>query len=311
MRYLSLVAASFLLSGCVIGDFGPSDQFQEDFHYSWDLQPGGRVMVETFNGRVEISGWDDNKVDVSGTKYGSSEHLRDAVKIETHNSDSLIEVRAIRPSTSTGNSGARLTIHVPKSAVIERVTSSNGAIQLSRVSSVTHLKTSNGAIRVADASGDLDARTSNGQIELERFTGNVALRSSNGRIRAEALTGKVDAETSNSSINVRLANSPAAPIRLVSSNGAIDLAMDNAPQNDIRAETRNGSITLRLPANTAAHINADTSNSNISSEFEVLAKVRDDRERKDHLNGAIGNGGPTIDLSTRNGHIRLVKGSGI
>src|SRR6185436_6968591 len=102
MRLLPLFAASLLLTGCVDVDFGSSDRFQEDFHFSWALEPNGRVSAETFNGKVEIIGWDENKVDISGTKYGSSEHLRDAIKIETHNSPSSVEIRAIRPSMTAG-----------------------------------------------------------------------------------------------------------------------------------------------------------------------------------------------------------------
>ena len=317
MRLTSLLAAplfatSLFLTGCIGIDFdhGSSDKYQEDFHFSYDLQPNGQLVAETFNGKVEIIGWDENKVDISGTKYGSTERLRDSIKIDTHNSPSSVEVRAVHPSGSTGNSGARMTIKVPKQAVVGRVTSSNGAIRIEHVGAISHVKTSNATIRITDASGDLDARTSNAQIEVERFNGSLSARSSNGRIRAEGVTGKCDVETSNASIDVRMDHATAAPIRLTTSNGAIELALDKAPKSDIHAQSSNGSITLKMPGDTAAHITADTSNSSISSEFDILTATNGDRFKKDHLNGTLGNGGPAIDLETRNGSIRILKTTG-
>lgn len=316
MRALSLFTAplfavSLLLTGCVdINlDHGSSDRFQEDFHFSYALEPNGHVIVETFNGEVDIVGWDENKVDISGTKYGSTERLRDAVKLETHNSPSLVEVRAIHPSASTGNSGARFVIKVPREAMVERVTSSNGAIRVEHVGNITHAKTSNGGIRVTDASGDLDARTSNGQIEVERFNGALSARTSNGKVRAEGISGKCNVETSNASIEIRMNEATTAPVRLVTSNGAITLALEKAPKSDVRAESSNGPITVKMPAGAAARINADTSNSSIASEFDVLAQGNGDRGKKDHLSGTIGSGGPTLELTTRNGNIRILKTS--
>ncbi|MES1260173.1 MAG: DUF4097 family beta strand repeat-containing protein [Acidobacteriota bacterium] len=311
-RSIPALGAALLLSGCFMadfGDFGPSDRYRTDFHYSWDLAPDGRVNVEGFNGSIEISGWDENKVDIAGTKFASTEQMRDAVKIETHNSPSSVEVRAVKPSSRMGNMGVRFVIRVPRQAQLDRITTSNGSIRVRDVASAAHLKSSNGSIRVENVGGDLEARTSNSSIELDSIRGNASLKTSNGRIHAENITGSCDAETSNSSIKIHLDNAPSSPLRLITSNGSIELDLEKAPKNDIHAETRNSSITLRLPASTSATLTADTSNSSISSDFEVRTTSRGE-SRKNHLDGAIGSGGPRIDLSSSNGHIRIMKGSG-
>ena len=133
------------------------------------------------------------------------------------------------------------------------------------------------------------------------------MKTSNGRIHAENIGGNCEAETSNSSITLRLETAPEAPLRLITSNGSIDLTMTKAPKNNIRAETRNSGITLHLPSSTAARLIADTSNSSISSDFEVTTRLHG--EGKNHLDGMIGSGGPTLELSTSNGHIRIVRGT--
>jgi DUF4097 and DUF4098 domain-containing protein YvlB len=310
-RAMPALSAALMLSGCAfdIGDFGNSERYQSDFHYSYDLAADGRVNLESFNGPVEISGWDENKVDISGTKYASTEQARDAIRIETHNTASEVEVRAVRPSSRHGNMGARFVIRVPRKARLDRITTSNGRIRIREVAGAAHLKSSNGSIRLENVSGDVDAHTSNSSIEVEGLRGNAMLRTSNGRISAEDISGGCDAETSNNSIKVRWTESPAAPVRLVSSNGSIDVDMEKTPKSDLRAETRNSSITIHLPASAGARLSAETSNSSISTEFDVRTDSRDG-DNKHHLDGVIGGGGPRIDLSTRNGHVRIVKNSG-
>ncbi len=308
-RSIPLVGTALLLSGCIIGDgdfsFGPSDRYQTDFHQAYDVSPGAHLSLENFNGAVEISGWDENKVDISGTKYAATEQLRDSLRIDIHNTGSAVEVRTVRPSSRTSGMGARYTIHVPRTTQLDRVTTSNGSVRIRDVASAAHLKSSNGSIRIGNVSGNVEARTSNASVEADSISGNVNLRSSNGRITAGNIGGSCDAETSNNSITVRLQNAPTMPVRTITSNGSIEISLDKAPRSDVRAETRNGGITLRLPASTSARLTADTSNSSISSDFAI----RGDEQTR-HLEGNIGEGGPHIDLNSKNGHIRIVKGSG-
>lgn len=307
IKIASALSLAVLLSGCEFGDFGNSDRFQSDFHYSYDMAPDGRVDVESQNGSIEISGWDENKVDISGVKYGATEQLRDSIRVDIHNTPTSVDVRTIRPTSNFGSAGVRYTIRVPRKAHLDRIATSNSSIHVNDVAVASHLKSSNGNIRVENVGSDVDARTTNSSIDLDRVRGNATLRSSNGRISVENLAGECDAETSNSSIKVRLESAPPTPIRLVTSNGAIDLTMDRAPKNDIHAQTRNSSITLRLPANSSARVSADTTNSSISSDFDLRSESS---HRKNHLEGMLGDGGPRVELVSTNGHIRIVKGSG-
>jgi DUF4097 and DUF4098 domain-containing protein YvlB len=309
MRFILALGSALLLSSCVIADFGPSDRYQTDFHYSYPIDANGHVNLETFNGSVEITGWDENKIEISGTKYAASEELRDDLKIDIRHAPDSIDIRTVKPTGRTGNAGARYRINVPRKAMLDRITSSNGSIRVRDVASAAHLKSSNGSIRVENVASDVEARTSNSSIELEQVHGAAVMKTSNGRIRAEDISGPCDAETSNNSIFVRLEGSPATPVRLTTSNGSIDLRMAKPPKNDIRAETRNSSITVHLPADTSAHLKADTSNSSVSSDFDVSAQFHGE-SNKNRLDGIIGSGGPTIELSTSNGHIRIVKGNG-
>jgi len=307
IRIAAAVAATVVLTGCEFGDMAPSDRYQTDFHYTYDLAPNGKINAESFNGPIEITGWDQDKVDISGAKYGSTEALRDSVKVDVHNAPDSVDIRASKGSATTGNMGARITMHVPRTAMLDRIMTSNGGIKIRDVAAAPHLKTSNGGITVSNVASDVDAHTSNGSITVEQAKGGATLKTSNGPIRIEEVNGPLEAETSNGGITARSASDASA--KLKSSNGPIDFTLEKPPKGDIKAETHNGGIRLHLPAGSAAHIIADTSNGSISSDFDMSATSGGGESRK-HVDANIGIGGPTVELTTHNSPIRILKGSG-
>lgn len=259
-------------------------RYREDFHYSFTQSAGGRFSLDNFNGSVEVSGWDQNTVDISGTKYADSEARLHEVRVDVSNGGNWVQVRTTRPEPNQrGNMGAKYVIRVPKQTLLERVHSSNGSVRVENIDGNVTLQTSNGSVHVADIHGSVDARSSNGSVDVRRVDGAMTFHTTNGSVRAENVRGGVHATTSNGSVDLELGGQ----------NG------------DVIASTSNGAITVHLPAGTNATVSAHTSgHDRVYSDFDVtmrglLAKSR--------LEGNIGSGGARIELSTSNGNIRLLK----
>jgi DUF4097 and DUF4098 domain-containing protein YvlB len=303
---LPILAAALLgLAACDFEDFGGFDRYRQDFHYTYPLKSSGRLLVETFNGSVEVSGWDQPTVDISGAKYAATQQAADALKVAIDNSPDSVSIRVTRPSDRRGNMGARFVIKIPRAAFVDRIFTSNGAIRTQDGNGPARLRTSNAEIRVQALHGGLDAQTSNSSVELMDVDGDAKIHTSNGHIRTQGLRGALEASTSNSSINARLEQVPAGrPVRLETSNSSVELSLPANFANDIRVSTSNSGITLHMPYQVNAHVTARTTNSSISSDFEVRMQGEFSKNR---LEGVIGNGGPLIDLSTSNGSIRLLK----
>jgi DUF4097 and DUF4098 domain-containing protein YvlB len=260
---------SVMLAGCDIEDFESSDRFQTEFHYTYPLRDGGTLNLESFNGSVEITGWNQNTVEISGSKYGSTEQLRDSIKIDVSHTDSSVSIRAVRPFENHGNMGARFVVKVPRKTQLDRIVSSNG------------------------------------HIEVHDVSGKAVLHTSNGRVNAIGVDGPIDITSSNGHITVEESDSGKYPISLRTSNGPIEIRADKPILDELHASTSNGSITLRLAPATAARVRASTSNASITSDFDVTGPVRMD---KHHLEGTLNNArsdAPLIDLSTSNGSIRI------
>ncbi len=305
-RTTLLLAAPALLfmAGCDLEDFGSSERFTADFHYG-PYKSVARLSVENFNGSVEITGSNQDTVDVSGTKYAGSQDLLNSMKIDVVQTGDSIQIRTVRPSERHGNMGAKYIIRVPRKIELERITSSNGGIHVVDTEGPARLRTSNGGVHADNLKGNLDVQTSNGGIEVQDLVGAAVLKTSNGRVQADGIHGALEAETSNGGIRVHLAKAePGRAVRLDTSNGSIDLTMDNTNQNDVHASTNNAGITVHMPSSIAARVRAHTSNGSISSDFEVQVQGQ---LTKHSLEGTIGTGGPLLDLSTSNGSIHLEK----
>ena len=220
MRLILPILAALLLIGCDIEDFGPSDRFKDDFHYT--LKPTDRLNVENFNGEIEIAGWDEPSIEITGVKYASTEENLRSIKIDVHESAAFTEIRTVHPNTFHGNQGARYLIRAPRKTVLDRIVSSNGAVRIHDMNTAARVHTSNGVVRIENTTGDVDAETSNGAIELDSVTGKLNLRTSNGRIRAQEVEGQCEAETSNGPVTLRFKDAPDGPTRIHTSNGSVD-----------------------------------------------------------------------------------------
>jgi hypothetical protein len=306
LTILPLIIMAALLAGCDLDEIAlDSHAYQKDFHYSYALKAGGHLSVDNSNGSVEISGWDKNTVEIDGVQYAATVELRDAIKIDIVASGDSIEIRTIRPAGRNWNMGAKYVIRAPRKIDLDRIVSSNGSMKVNDIEGKMRLRTSNGSVRTVRVRGDLEVTTSNGGVEVDGLDGPATIHTTNGRVTAEGVHGTLQASTSNGSIRARLLKpEPHRAVKLQTSNGAIDLTMDSLADNDIRASTSNGGIVVKLPREAAAHIHARTSHNTVRTDFDVK---REDENGKHALNGVIGSGGPTVELTSTNGGIQLLK----
>jgi DUF4097 and DUF4098 domain-containing protein YvlB len=295
-------AALLSLTSCIVG-VGDWERFNKDFHFSYPLKADGKLSVETFNGSIDISGWDENTVDVSGTKFGPSQEEADNLKVDIDHAPDSVSIHVTRPTERRNNQGTRMTIKIPRTARLDRIVTSNGSIAIEDGAGPLHARTSNGPIRVNSLRGNLEAETSNGPIEVRHVDGDVHARTSNGRIKAEGVEGSLDVHTSNNGVNVEVAR-PDKDVRIETSNSGVELDLPAKFASGAHVQTNNGPITLRMAEGANVRISARTSNASIDTEFEVRAQGELSRNR---LEGMIGSGGPLIDLTTSNGGIRLLK----
>lgn len=308
-----LVVGGMALAGCDVMDealAAASDQqrHQEDFKFSYDLKPGGRVSLDGFNGGVEIFGWSQDKIEINGTKYSSDRAKLAEIKIDIAHTADSVQIRAVRPERPhrwRGNMGVKFVLHVPRKTLLESIASSNGPILIEGLEGDARLRTSNGPVKLISFRGDASVKTSNGPVEVKDFSGALVAETSNGPVRGDGVKGHLDVTTSNGPVAISAADlASGKPVRIKTSNGSVRLAM-NRLTTDVIAHTSNGPIELRLPAGSGANVRAETRHGKVESDFDVSATT----QSKSELAGRIGGGGPSLELETSNGNIRLARGN--
>lgn len=301
-----LLAATIALAGCDIDidDVAMGAREEEKFHYSYDFKPGNRLLVDNYNGSVEISAWDQPKIDIDGVRFANTRERLNQVKVDVARASESVNIRTVPPLDRNGNSGARYVIRIPKQAMLELIKSSNGSLRVTGITGTATLRTSNGSVRVSDMTGTVSATTSNGAIEFVGLNGPASARTSNGRIKMEDIEGPMDASTSNGSILAVMTHSgDDRTMHFNTTNGSIELRLPQGWKNNVRASTSNGSIDVKLPPAAGFQVTARTSGSSIRSDFNVEGEVT-----KKRVEGRVGAGGPMLDLSTSNGSISLQRG---
>lgn len=123
-------------------------------------------------------------------------------------------------------------------------------------------------------------------------------RTVNGGVEALGLDSDVVAVTVNGDIEISTDGFAEAE----TVNGSIDATMGSAIRRGVEFSTVNGSITLDLPDDVDASIDASWLNGSFESDIPFRV---DGRLGRRSAEGALGAGGPELELSTVNGSIRI------
>jgi len=206
-----LLAAALAVSGCVGGDFGDwgGSAFKETVSESRPLAKDGHFTLENTNGRVELSGWDQENVSIEATKRAGSRHSLDQIRVEVEGEGSRVRVRTRYPRPRWLGGGGRVdyVVHLPRTARVS-VKNVNGRVEVEGVGAPVEASTVNGSVEITEAAGEVEASVVNGSVaaSLARVDpdGRSRLHSTNGSVRLTLppdANAEIDAGTVNGGVS--------------------------------------------------------------------------------------------------------------
>ena len=306
-----LVAASLLAGAPALA----GGRIEKEF----ELQPGGRFVLDTDAGSVKVVGSSQAGARVTITSRG--EEIESRFDLEFGGGPGQVEITVRKKGnklfswlgrgtnlefeielpreTDLGIDTAGGSISVEEIDGSVRLDTSGGSISVREVRGAVLADTSGGSIRVEDVEGDVNADTSGGGIDVERVQGELQAETSGGSIRADQVTGNlhadtsggsiriaeaggyVHAETSGGRITVSFAAGNASGGELSTSGGGIGVTLDPGIDLDLDAATSGGSVTLDLPVTVQGEIT------------------------KRSMRGTVGAGGNLLKLRASGGGIRV------
>ena len=267
------------------------------FNAQKPADPAGTVEVVNVEGSIEISGWDQPMVDVTGT-IGEKVDRVDVTSSANHTT-----VRVVLPSGNTwnGDSSAQLKIRVPQKSALEvSLVSSN--LRVSGVTGNQHLQTVSGDIS-GDAGGDLEVNTVSGDVRLAtRNSHNAQVKSVSGDLNLTGADGNVQVNSVSGDAMVTLGTVSRGHFESVS--GDVSVTATLAPSGQLDATSVSGDLGIHFTALPDADIDVQTFSGDIRNCFGPKP-VEQEYGPGSRLNFRNGKGGGHVHIDTKSGDVQL------
>ncbi len=292
---------------------------------SFDVQPGGRLIVDSDLGKIVVRGGSGSTVEVT-VRYEqfAEEQLRRALVFEHDPERNEVRVEARLRDRSESWFGwlkewrrtLEFDVRVPERFDVDlktaggsitvdrlqgeaRARTSGGGLNFGEIDGPVHGRTSGGSIELSRSSGDADLGTSGGGIRVGETGGSVQARTSGGSIRIERSGGSVEARTSGGGITVE---DVLGDIDASTSGGSISARISGQPEGDCKLSTSGGSVEVFLAPGVAVDLDARSSGGRVTNGLDLTERRK---STKQELEGSLNGGGPRLVLRTSGGSIRI------
>jgi DUF4097 and DUF4098 domain-containing protein YvlB len=273
---------------------------EKKFEKSFNVSPGGTLLVSTDIGSIRVSGTSGNQVSVVAVMNGSQKDVED-FRIEAQQTDRGVEVRGkMKHSSWFGNINdldITITVKVP-SQYRAKLNTSGGDVDVTGLKGDVEGQTSGGNIDLADIEGSASMETSGGNIAIRHINGPLRVSTSGGEVRVEDVKGQVRATTSGGNMAFTGIDG-----RLAAETSGGDIRVELAATNKgVNVQTSGGDIEILLPGNAGAAIDASTSGGEVTCDLPITMQGKFDSDR---LRGTLNGGGEMVRASTSGGNVHI------
>jgi len=288
-RYLPLFAAAALAAIVTLPGILHAD---EPFRESRDADPQGMVEIIGVTDSVDVSGWDQPRVEL--TAQGD---VGDRIHFSAREGRTVIDVRP-------GGGKPQLSIHVPSKSTLS-ITLVNGNISVHGVAGDANLRSVSGNIG-GDVGGNLRVNTATGtihisapgakMIEAKTIDGDIHLTGSPSEVEVVTVSG-----------NVKLELGALSRGRFKSISGNVAAALSLAPDADLDGESVSGNLRFDFPTAPAAQFDLQSFSGTIDNCFGPKPE-RAHYGPGSRLEFKSGDGGAHVRIETKSGDVHLCAG---
>lgn len=290
MKQATLACAMVLTAACSVNVDNQGHIERDDKKFVVDGI--ATLNLSTFDGVIEVRGWDRNEIEVGIEKRAQDKDIVDKIQVTAEQKGDVINVDVRYSGTSRyigigvfTSPRARLIVNAPRKVNVTARTG-DGSIVIDRIEGRIELKTADGTVRATETSGSLLVESGDGSIRIEDVAGIVEARTDDGTVRVTGVPSSLRVRSGDGSLVLRVRR------------GAI-------MTDDWMITTRDGSIVAELPEGFNALIEAEPgSGDRARSDLELLDQVGGTREQRT-LRGRLGTGGKVLTLRTGDGSIRI------
>ena len=298
----------------------------DDGHFDRTLAVSGPVDldVQTGSGEITVRVGDSAKVEVHGRIHANHGLFGGDVEQHIHEIEAnppieqngnIVRVGHIENRDWKNNISISYEIVVPAQTKL-RSESGSGDQTVSGISGPADASSGSGSVRLSNIGAETHAHTGSGDIELNTIRGPARATAGSGGIRAVGIAGGLTASSGSGSVKLEQAaagdveiGTGSGDVEIKGAKGAVkvqtgsgSITAQGDPAGDWRLRTGSGDVSVEFPQQAAFNLVARTSSGSIDSSREIAVQGKlSPRE----LQGKVGGGGPTVDLSTSSGSIQI------
>jgi hypothetical protein len=293
-------------------------QEREEIRRSFALNPGGTVSLENISGDIKLSSWSGTEAEIVAVKTGPADQLK-SVEISISAQPSRLSVKTVYPRQNNRVS-VSYDVKVPRSVNLDSVKSVSGSITITdidgrvigrsvsgnveaqNISRETSLETVSGSVSAAGTRNRASLRSVSGDVVADNIDGDLDAKSVSGDVRVGRVMGHLNAESISGGVKVTGGNMADLQASTVSGDIYFDGGLNEGGRYELKSHS--GAVTMNLPADSKFSLQVSTFSGSIKSDFDI--KGNGSSEKKT-LSGIVGGGGPTVELRSFSGSIRIRK----
>jgi DUF4097 and DUF4098 domain-containing protein YvlB len=267
----------------------------ESLEETRDMAADGHVLVENLAGSIEITAWDEAKIEIKGN-LGA-----DVEKVDISESENGIHVRVHNKPNERHIDDTDLFLRIPLAASVE----------VESVSADIDVDGSEGVSVVASTvSGDVDVNASTQRLEIHSVSGDVEFDGAASRSSIETVSGEISLSGVSSEISVSTVSGDVSLIaeevgrgRFESVSGELKLELSVSDGGRLTSDSMSGDTVLRLPELQQADFTAQTYSGDIQTDFGKATSVS--KGPGSVLQYKEGSNGASIRLESFSGDIHI------
>lgn len=274
----------------------------EEIDRRLDADDNGQVFVYNLSGSVEVSGWSENEVHVTGDIGDDVEEFY----FERDGDTVKIKVKVPDRSWGRRDVSSDLVIRIP----------TGNSLEVDTVSADIDVEGVGGEIDLEAVSGDITAEVFSSDVEIEAVSGDIELsgdgsevecdiENTSGDVTVEGVGGEIDVTVVSGDIEVTDASYTNADLETV--NGRIEFvaALEDGGRLDV--ESVNGSVDIDFTNDVTGRFDIETFNGRIRNCFGPQAERTSRYAPGWELEFEEGSGDSRVTISTLNGGVNLCK----
>jgi DUF4097 and DUF4098 domain-containing protein YvlB len=253
---------------------------------------GTRLDVNNFSGRVTVTAWNRNEVQLHWSSTDGDADIR----IQ----QSAGEVR-VAQDMRNGPTEIDLTINAPAWMALS-VQGNETDIVVTGMTAPVRAQSVDGDITLSGGSDNVSVNSISGEVRVNGSRGNVDIQSVDGDITADNIVGSLTVQGVDG--DVRLDTITSSAVRVTTVDGDIHFGGAIASSGTYSFKTHDGDIAIRPTGALNATVSVSTFSGDFESATPITISGSQDGKR---FSFTVGTGSARLDLEAFDGQIRLEK----